>query len=234
MVINKQPATQLAQRMMSPSPKERPTASACLQHAWLIEDSPSVCKRDRSLTPGTAMTLPSKRVLRTSSSTASRQGSTQMSMEVMFLEDGNLEIEIDNRTSSGSVVSPGNDGAISLSIDSGGTQDSTQRLVAAVERELAGTRSLVHSIDLDILDATDPDVRLDRATSMGSVELDDGMQSVQWQLNRRFAGANYRDFQEFGEPGPTSRPCPLLVLNRQILLCLTCHPSRWRRSTKVG
>ena len=214
MVINKQPAMQLAQRMMSPSPKERPTASACLQHAWLIEDSPSVCKRDRSLTPGAAVTPPSKRVLRTSSSTTSAQGSTQMLMEVMFPEDRNLEIEINNRTASGSIVSPGNNGTIPLSIDSCGTQDSTRRLVTTIERQLAGTTSLDHGIDLDVLLATNPDVRMDRAASMEPVQLDDEMQNFQWQLNLCLADTKYRDYEEFGEPGPSLRPLPAICVEQ--------------------
>ena len=109
--------------MMNPSSEDRPNASACLQHAWLIEDNPSVCKRDRSPTPGTAVVLPSKQILRTTSSPTIGQGSTQMFMELMFPEDRNLEIETNDRTASGSIVSPGNDGAIPLTIDSGGTQD---------------------------------------------------------------------------------------------------------------
>ena len=203
MVVNKQPAMQLAQRMMSPSPKDRPNASACLQHAWLIEDNPSVCKRGRSPTPGTAVVLPSKRVLRTSSSTASGQGSTQMLTEALFPENRNLEIEINNRTASGSIVIPGNNDAIPLSIDRDGTQVSTRRLVATIERQLAETRSLDHRIGLDVIYATDPDVRMDRAASMEPVQLDEEMQNVQWQLNRHIADTRYQGYEEFGEPGPS-------------------------------
>ena len=53
---------QLVARMMSPSPKDRPTASECLQHPWLIENSSSDCKRDESLISDTNRVLPLKRV----------------------------------------------------------------------------------------------------------------------------------------------------------------------------
>lgn len=77
LVINKEPAMQLAQRMMQASPKERPTAYACLQHAWFNEGKPSAGKRDGSTTFGSAMALPPKRVLHTTSSDVAVPGSTQ-------------------------------------------------------------------------------------------------------------------------------------------------------------
>ena len=135
-------------------------------------------------------------------------------MEVMFPEDRNLEIETNDRTASGSIVSPGNDGAIPLSIDSGGTQDSTRRLVASIERGLAGTRSLDHRIDLDDLYVTNIDVRLDRGPSMEPIQLLDEMQSVQWQLNRRLVDTKYGDYEEFGEPGPTLRRLPAIRIDQ--------------------
>jgi serine/threonine protein kinase len=78
MVVNKQPAMQLAQYMMQPSPQQRPTASACLQHTWLKEYNSTAGKRDRSPIPGPAVPPPSKRVLRTTSSAVAVPGSTDM------------------------------------------------------------------------------------------------------------------------------------------------------------
>ena len=160
MVVNKQPAMQLAQHMLSPSPKDRPDASACLQHAWLIEDNTSVCKRDRSPTPGTAVVMSSKRVLRTTSSTTPGQGSTQILMDVMFPEDRNSGTGKEDRTASASIVSPGNNDTIPWTIDSSDT--STRRLAASIERELARTRSLdlqpLPAIHVDQTDVTMSDV----------------------------------------------------------------------------
>ena len=59
--LNKDPAMDLAKRMMYPSPQERPEASQCLQHPWLIEENLSTGKRQRSPTPSANAALPSKR-----------------------------------------------------------------------------------------------------------------------------------------------------------------------------
>ena len=52
----------LVTRMISLLPRDRPTVSECLQHPWLIENSNSNCKKNRSLTSNTNGVLPSKQV----------------------------------------------------------------------------------------------------------------------------------------------------------------------------
>lgn len=211
--VNKQPAIQLTQYIIYLSLKKRLTSSAYLQHAWLIEDNPSACKRDRSPTPDSAVALPLKRVLRTTSSTVFGQGSTQMLMEVMFQDDQKLEIEWNDRPANVSIVSPGNDSTTLMPIDGGGAQDSARRLVAFIERELAGTRSLDHGPRLEDLHVTDIDIRLDPAVSMEPVQFDNKMQSVRWQLNQRLGDVHYGDHEELGKPGPTLRS-PAIPINQ--------------------
>ena len=134
MVVNKQPAMQLAQCMMSILPKDRPNASACLQHTWLTENNPTVCKRDRSPTPGKAVVLPSKRILFTAGLDPNVHGS-----DVPGGRSGNSD-------------------AIPLTISSCDT--STRRLAASIERALitglTSTTSTITDIDVRLDRSTEP------------------------------------------------------------------------------
>ena len=145
LAVNKYSIMQLTQQMMRPSPRERPTANACLQPAWLMED-----KRDRSSISGTAVALPPMRVLyyifycRWAMLHPSVHGA-------MFPEDRNPEIKTNDRTANGTMFSRSNDCATPPPFTRGGTLYFTRRLVATIERELSGGRSLERRTGLDNL-----------------------------------------------------------------------------------
>lgn len=105
MPVRKELVMQLVVRMMNESPQERPTASECLEHPWLVEDDASASKRHRSPTSSVDVAPPSKRTMhKTSSSIVSGKGSTQLLVDLLFSDSQNLTVET---TSSRSMAGPG-------------------------------------------------------------------------------------------------------------------------------
>lgn len=87
MPVRKEPAMQLVALMMNSSPKERPTASECLQHPWLVEDNAGASKKHRLPTSSVHVAPPSKRVRHnTSWTTVSGKDSTQILVDLLFSE----------------------------------------------------------------------------------------------------------------------------------------------------